>query len=112
MAHIAIKLNPARLENPDLDIRYIIPDLVEQATAGRVRDDGYDYDDRDNSLVVFLSCANPDAELEVVIRVLRENEICGNSLLETATIGVSRDAKIFSIVHPTTEQGDFQVRDW
>ena len=39
--------------NPDLDVRYRIPDLVEEATGGRVQDNGYDYpNDDDNTLTV------------------------------------------------------------
>jgi hypothetical protein len=42
VGHIAIKLNPAGLVNPDLDMRYRIPDLIRDVTEGRIRDDGYD----------------------------------------------------------------------
>ncbi len=45
MQTIIIVLNPGKLTNPDLDLRYLIPDRVSEITEGAVRDNGYDYID-------------------------------------------------------------------
>jgi hypothetical protein len=112
MGHIAIRLSPEKMNNPDLDIRYKLPDLVNEHTAGRVRDNGYDYaSDSDNTLIVYLSCASPVADVQEVLRILGHYEVCGNRVLDSAVIGIAEDSREFTIVHPTSG-GKFTVRDW
>lgn len=45
MQTIIIVLNPGKLTNPDLDLRYLIPDRISEITEGAIRDNGYDYID-------------------------------------------------------------------
>ena len=45
MQTIIIVLNPAKLENPDLDLRYDIPDRIHEVSNGAIQDNGYDYID-------------------------------------------------------------------
>ena len=52
MQTIIILLDPSKLVNPDLDLRYKIPDCIEEVTDGRIQDNGYDYIDRDRKSVV------------------------------------------------------------
>ena len=47
MQTIIVKLCPGKLQNPDLDIRYRLPDAVEGYTEGRITDNGYDYLDEE-----------------------------------------------------------------
>jgi len=42
MQTILITLDSARMDNPDLDIRYILPDRIDEYTDGAVTDNGYD----------------------------------------------------------------------
>jgi hypothetical protein len=112
MGQIAIRLKPEGMSSPDLDIRYRLPDLVNEQTNGRIRDDGYDYaSETDNTLIVYLSCATPAADVQEVIRILQEHEVCGNRVLDSAVIGISEDTNEFEIVHPSNG-GKFTVRDW
>ena len=112
MGNIAIRLNPQKLTNPDLDIRYALPDLVNEHTGSRIRDDGYDYDtESDNTLIVYLSCARPILDVEEVISILRDHEVCGNKVLDSVVIGISDDSRNFQIVHPDGG-GEFVVTDW
>ena len=43
MQTIVIVLDPTKLDNPDLDLRYLVPDRVEAVTQGAIADNGYDY---------------------------------------------------------------------
>ena len=43
MPTIALRLDPRELINPDLDIRYALPDLLVERSGGVLSDDGYDY---------------------------------------------------------------------
>ena len=40
MQTIVIVLNPGKLENPDLDLRYQIPDRIEELSGGLIKDNG------------------------------------------------------------------------
>ena len=111
MGHIAIKLDPSKLANPDADIRYRIPDLVADHTDNRVADDGYDYDD-ENIMTVFLRCPAPTDDVKKVLNILREHQVCDNSLLDTAVIGISEGSATFRIVYPPEQNGTFVVEDW
>ncbi len=56
MSSIIIVLNPAKLENPDADLRYDIPDTIEEITEGDIQGDGYDYDFPNNDdMAIFLT---------------------------------------------------------
>ena len=60
MGSIAIKLNPHKLVCADADLRYTIPDKIEEVTNGRLTDNGYDYlDDGYDSMVIYLKSPNP-----------------------------------------------------
>jgi hypothetical protein len=43
MTKLVVRLDPRRLDNPDADIRYLIPDMLAERSAGVISDDGYDY---------------------------------------------------------------------
>ena len=53
MQTIIIVLDPTKMENPDHDIRYILPERIEEITKGLVKDNGYDYLP-DNSMGIGL----------------------------------------------------------
>ena len=66
MQTIIIVLNPKKMENPDLDIRYLLPERIEEITEGMVRDNGYDYlpnNDLSGAAEIYVSeenCADLD----------------------------------------------------
>ena len=45
MQTIIVLLNPGQLQNPDLDLRYLVPDRIEEVSASLIKDNGYDYID-------------------------------------------------------------------
>ena len=56
---ITLTLNPVKLSNPDADLRYTIPEMIEKVSNNEIKDNGFDYDDEDN-MVVFLSYESLD----------------------------------------------------
>ena len=101
MGNIAVRIDPAKLPNPDLDIRYDLPDIVEHLTGGDIIDDGYDYDPEDeNTLLVFFSCKDPALSVNYMIEILGKHQVCGNRLLDSAVIGISQGSLTFEVVHP------------
>ncbi len=106
MLTIAIKIDPSRLTNPDLDIRYMIADLLTEATGGAVKDDGYDYVDGDK-LLVFLSADSPE-NVATVLDTLGRQEICGNLILDSSVVGVDQGAG-YEVVHPKGFTDEFVI---
>jgi len=90
MGSIIIKLNPQKLTNPDLDLRYLIPDKIEEATNGKVTDNGYDYlDDSEKSIAIFLKSSDPKTDVENVLDILKGNTFLDNNIYETSDIYTS-----------------------
>lgn len=48
MQTIVVLLNPGKLENPDMDLRYCIPDRIEEVSKGAIQDNGYDFVDTED----------------------------------------------------------------
>jgi hypothetical protein len=102
--NIVIKLDPKKLTNPDADIRYKLPEYLQDATNDLVKDDGYDYLD-DGSLVLFL-VGDEESAVEIILRTLRNGPFLGNDLMSMVVIGVDVGPG-FTVVHPPDFQGDF-----
>ena len=85
MPTVAIQLDPSRLTNPDLDIRYVLPDQLEEDSASAVSDDCYDYGRTSDRLTLFLRTADLAAAVPIVLGTL-ENEILGNHLLNEGVV--------------------------
>jgi hypothetical protein len=90
MQTIIIKLDSQKLVNPDLDMRYTIPDYIEAYTDGVVTDNGYDYVNEDgNELAIWLDTQDAAAQVQNVIHCLKTKRFCGNDLSQTAQIYIS-----------------------
>jgi len=100
MSSIVVRLDPKLLENPDADLRYLLPDLLIERSAGLLVDDGYDYLD-DGRMLLFLRTASLAAATEVVLHVIRNEELVGNSL-STAVVAVAE-------ADPSTAAADYVV---
>lgn len=88
MQTIIIKLDSRRLENPDLDIRYLLPERIEELTENRVSDNGYDYLNG-FELAMWLEAENAEAEIGNIVELIKTEKFCENDLSESAEIFVS-----------------------
>lgn len=90
MQTIIIKLDAQKLMNPDLDMRYTVPDYIETYTDGVVTDNGYDYvNESGTELAIWLDTADAAAQVQNVIHCLKTKRFCGNDLSQTAQIYIS-----------------------
>ncbi len=116
MPTIVIRLDPARLANPDLDLRYLLPDLAVERSGGMLGDEGYDYeetpgapDDASPALLIFLGASDPGAGIRHVLELLEGTRLLGNDLRDGTRVGVSEqapaDATRFEIVYPRPAAG-------
>lgn len=88
MQTIIITLDSEKMDNPDLDIRYLLPDRIDEYTGGAVSDNGYDYLDND-VMALWLETEDAAGNVEKVIALLESEEILENNLTNAATIYIS-----------------------
>jgi len=90
METIIIKLSPGKLKNPDLDLRYLVPDRIEEVTGGAVQDNGYDYlDDGDSSLCLWLETQSAEGQYPGIVELLKRERFCENDLSQSAEVYIS-----------------------
>lgn len=83
MQTIIIKLDSRKMQNPDLDIRYTLPERIEEITSGRITDNGYDYI-TDTELGIWLETENAGEMFSFVTGII-END----SNLQSAEVYIS-----------------------
>jgi hypothetical protein len=108
MATVILQLDPARLSNPDADIRYRLPDLLVSRSEGRLTDDGYDYLQTDGApcLSLFLQTDDAAAAMPEIIRVLKSERVLDNDLSEVPV--AIEDGETFQVVYPPNFAGKFR----
>lgn len=108
MNTIAIKLDPARLTNPDTDMRYTLPDLLAERSGVVIKDDGYDYVGQSDTLVLFLTVSDLARATACIIDVIANVRVLDNDLRTAATVAIQRDDK-FEVVYPADSRQEFSV---
>ena len=88
METIGIVLDPSKMSNPDLDIRYDLPDRIQEYTDRKVIDNAYDYLP-DQRLVIWLETENAANNVEDVIRLISTEKILENDLTQAAEVYIS-----------------------
>ncbi|MDP9942631.1 hypothetical protein [Ectopseudomonas alcaliphila] len=90
MKNLVLTLDPEKLQNPDLDLRYVIPDLLSTRSDGNIKDNGYDYEDQESQspplLAIFLIAIDFPAALKSINQLMMGEEVLGNNLSSVATL--------------------------
>lgn len=90
MQTIVVKLDPALLANPDLDLRYEIPEAIEAYTQGQIVERGYDYlEDENNSMTIWLGCDDANIAYLDVLACFKQQKILENDLTQAVEIYTS-----------------------
>ena len=88
MQTILIVLNSVKLENPDLDIRYDLPDKLERYTHNEISDNGYDHI-TNTELGIWLETQSAKENYVKVVEFFGQHMVCGNDLSGTAKVYIS-----------------------
>ena len=96
MQTIIIVLNPAKLKNPDLDLRYCIPDRIEEVSSGAIQDNGYDYidveDDQPGPLLgIWLKAESANESIPMIVKLFQEESFMENDLSASVEIYISEN---------------------
>jgi hypothetical protein len=110
MPSVLIRLDPRRMENPDTDLRYVIPNRLAELSNGILTDSGFDYEEGTDAMLIYLSTENLNAALPFVIELLEKEMIHDNRLADSATVGTSPLDEVerpadFAVVYPNAEAG-------
>ena len=81
MQTIIIVLDAQKMTNPDLDIRYILPDRIEEYTNGAVKDNGYDYIS-DTKLGIWLETADAENSVKDIAELLKTEKFFRQRFIE------------------------------
>jgi len=90
MQTIIIVLDSKKMNNPDLDIRYVLPDRIEEYSNGLIRDNGYDYISN-NELGIWLETDDAKNNVGKVIQLITTEIILENDLSNISDIFISED---------------------
>ena len=90
MQTIIITLDPEQMDNPDLDIRYLLPDRIDEYTEGAVTDNGYDYLDND-IMGIWMETEDAAGNVEKVIQLIESEAILENDLTKAASVYISEE---------------------
>ena len=94
MQTIILLLNPGKLDNPDMDLRYCIPDRIEEVSASLIKDNGYDYIDAEAGepgplMGIWLETENANESWHIVSELLQNETFLENDLSLSAQIYIS-----------------------
>ena|SRR5262245_25238345 len=106
MATVVMRLDPQLLHNPTADMRYRLPDLLAERSAGAISDDGYDYVGEGPMLLLFLKASDLNAALACVLDVVQNVRVLGNDLRPAVVVAVEHDGN-HDVVYPPDFTGPF-----
>jgi hypothetical protein len=106
MSRIVIRLDPQLLANPDLDIRYQLPDLLAKRSGGIITDDGHDYAGLQPLLILFLKASNLELALACVLDVIENVPLLDNNLRQSAVVAIGNH-EVYEVVYPKDFTGQF-----
>lgn len=90
MQTIVIVLDSTKMANPDLDIRYILPERIEEYTNKSIKDNGYDYISG-TELGLWLETDDSANNVEKIIQLIKTETFFENDLSNVADIFVSEE---------------------
>lgn len=92
MQTIIVVLNPAKLTNPDLDLRYYVPDRITEVSNGAVQGNGYEFIDSVEPLLgLWLEAQDAGADWSIISKLFQEEKFKENDLSATAKIYISEN---------------------
>jgi hypothetical protein len=88
MESVIFQLHPDWLENPDADLRYLISEELEKLSNDELTivADGYEYDDEDEYMYIFVMVTDSYNFLKVIKRYLSSHKILDNEIIDSCIL--------------------------
>jgi hypothetical protein len=106
MYSIVIKIDPDKLLDPNLDMRYVLPDLIAERSGNFIQDDGYDYASQSDAMLVYLTTGDLQKALPMVIDVIENATVLGNCL-KNAVIVAAGVYDNYVVIYPPNYEPPF-----
>ncbi len=90
MQTIIIVLDSEKMMNPDLDIRYSLPERIEEYTNNVIKDNGYDYLSN-TKLGLWLETDDSANNVEKIIQLIKNESFIDNDLSQVVEIFISEE---------------------
>lgn len=94
MQTMIIVLDPGKLKNPDADLRYRIPDRIEEFTNQAICDNGYDYVELEEAgplMAIWLKTENVSEDWKTVLQLFQQETFMENDLSQSVQIYISEN---------------------
>lgn len=96
MQTIIVLLNPGKLENPDMDLCYCVPDRIEEVSGSLIQSNGYDFIDTEDGesgplMGIWLKVENASESWHIVSELLQKEKFKENNLSMSAQIYISEN---------------------
>lgn len=96
MQTIIVLLNPGKLENPDMDLCYCIPDRIEEVSNGAIQDNGYDFVDTEDGepgplMGIWLKTESASENWPILKKMFEDENFKRNDLSASAEIYISEN---------------------
>ena len=94
MQTIIVTLNPGKLENADMDLRYSVSDRIEEVSDSLIQGNGYDFIDTEDGqpgplMGIWLASENAGETWHIVSELFQSEKFMGNDLSLSAQIYIS-----------------------
>ena len=91
MQTIIIVLNPGKLENADMDLRYSVSDRIEEVSGSLIQSNGYDFIDTEDGepgplMGIWLETEYASENCHIVRELFRSEKFIVNDLSLSALI--------------------------
>ena len=96
MQTIIVVLNPGKLENADMDLRYSVSDRIEEVSDSLIQGNGYDFIDTEEGqpgplMSIWLATENASKNWHIVSELFQSEKFIGNDLSLSAQIYISEN---------------------
>lgn len=105
---IVVRMDLQLLENPDANIRYVLPDLLADRSKGIITPDGYDYVGDTPFLMLYLKVSDLQSALSCILDVVKNVRVLDNHLEQAVVLAVKNNNG-YEVVYPLNLTGSFMV---
>jgi hypothetical protein len=107
LVRIVLRLDPARLANPDAALRHVLPEFLAERSGGTVRGEGHGATANGTAMLLFLRAEQLDEALACIADVVDNVPVLDNDLRPALVAAVRRPGGDYEVVYPRGFAGAF-----
>jgi hypothetical protein len=106
LVRIVLRLDPARLANPDAALRHVLPECLAERSGGTVRGEGHGATADGTAMLLYLRAEQLDEALACLADVVENVPVLDNDLRPALVAAVQRPDG-YHVIYPPDFQGPF-----